>query len=107
MSGPPDEKWIHGDSGLPYWRPSTVGEDRWLVIVGAPDPVEAAQPAPDTPGRPEPPPVAAVVATPDPEPIPVTRAQRIRTYIEQVRSGDRSAVHLLRAAMRGHDDDAA
>ena len=106
MSGPPDEKWTNGHTGEPFWRPSTAHEDRWLVIVGAPDPVEAAQPAQDAPGGPESSPVAAV-ATPDPEPIPVTRAQRLRNLMDAVRSGDRSAVDLLRAAMRGHDDDAA
>ena len=101
MTGP-DEKWLNGDTGQPYWRPSTVGEPRteWVVIHGetAPTP-EAVEPA-----SPEPTPAAA--ATPqEPIALPLSRTQRLRVLIEQVRSGDRSAVDALREALGGTDAD--
>lgn len=96
MSGP-DEKWYRGDTGAPYWRPSTVGDDRWIVIHGAVDAPERPQ---DAPGRIEAAP-AVIDATPDPTPLPVTRAGRIRALMGQVRSGDKSAVDALREALMG------
>ena len=86
-----DEKWINGNTGEPYWRTSTLGEDRFVVIHGgqtAPEPVQ------DAPGRPEAVPVASV-AVPEP-PVPPTRRQRIVNAVEAVRRGDRSAVDTLR-----------
>lgn len=90
----PDERWIHGDTGQPYWRESTAHEDRFIVIHGAPEPVQ------DAPGRTE----AAqvdVAATPPEPTVAVTRGQRIRNLMSAVRSGDRSAADALREALMG------
>lgn len=99
---PPDEKWRNGHTGEPYWRPSTEGEARteWVVIHGQDAPT-AAQEAPGRPG----PPTADAAATPPPEPIPVSRAQRLRNLMAAVRNGDHSAADLLRAAIGGNDVD--
>ena len=111
MSGP-DEKWTNGHTGEPYWRPSTAHEDRWLVIVGEPPQTVDGSVSNDI----DPEDVTNigeidqrdVGRTSDiPAPIPVTRAQRLRNLMDAVRSGDKSAVDLLRQAMGGHDDDAA
>ena len=93
MSGP-DEKWINGDTGLPYWRESTAHEPRtqWVVldggVVAAPEPPEKA------PRRPRPA-RAAPIPTPEPPAVPLTWRQRLVNAADALRRGDKSAMDTL------------
>lgn len=93
----PDEIWTDAD-GRRFWRPSTVGEDRWIVIAGQ----DSLQPPQDAPGRPEgPKPTLAAAAMPA---TPLTRPQRIREAMNAVLRGSRDAIEELKSLMERKDD---
>ena len=92
---PPDEKWIRGDTGDPYWRESTAHEARteWIVIHGGPEPSQNGS-GPSKPPQEAPAPNEPVL--PEPTPIPLTKRQLVENLMDALRKGDRSAMDRLR-----------